>query len=144
MLSGLKGVILLKVINKNFVTRFGAYWIVNIIILLLVNTLFPGSFELGNVLWSTFAAAVISGILLTVLIFIARQIARYFKLPKRGRYFMFGYYWIIASASIWIIARIAAISGFGIARFYWAIATGFVVAGVHWLVRQGLKKTKLI
>lgn len=57
---------------------------------------------------------------------------------------MFIYYWIAGSASIWIVARIAVVSGFGIARFYWAIGLGIFIALAHWTLRQAFKGIKLI
>lgn len=130
--------------DKKFIVRFVSYWIVNVVILALVNTLFPGSFELGNANLSIPTAGVFSGFLLTVLLVIARGLARAINLPAKGRVFMFKYYWISASAAIWLIARIASLSGFGIARFTWAIGVGFATAFIHWVLRQAFKGMKLV
>lgn len=130
--------------DKKLMVRFVSYWIVNVVILALVNTLFPGSFELGNAGLSIPAAGIFSGLLLTVLLAVARGLARSRNFLVKGRIFMFIYYWGAASFAIWLIARVASVSGFGIASFKWAIGLGFAVSLVHWTVRQALKGMKLV
>jgi uncharacterized membrane protein YvlD (DUF360 family) len=124
--------------------RFVSYWVVNSIILSLASSLFPNGFEMGNAYLSIPLASILSGFLLTAILLIARGLARSIDLPKRGRYIMFVYYWVAASVGIWIIARIASVSGFGIARYYWAIGAALITAFIHWGVRQALKGIKLI
>ena len=130
--------------DKKLLVRFVSYWIVNVIILSLANTIFSGSFELGNASLSIPAAAVFSGFILTILLLVARGLAKTKNLPSKGRMFMFAYYWGSSSLSIWLIARIAGISGFGIARYTWAIGAGFAAALVHWTLRQAFKGMKLV
>lgn len=130
--------------NKKFLLRFISYWISNTLVLSLANSLYPDFFELGNANLNSTLAAVFSGFLLTVLLFLARGLARTQELPKKGRFVMFVYYWLAGSAGIWLIARIATVSGFGIARYTWAIAAGFATALSHWILRQALKGMKMV
>lgn len=106
--------------------------------------MYPQAFELGNAYLSIPMAAIVSGFLLTILLYVAKGVARSQKYPKKGRYFMFGYYWLLASASVWVIARIASVSGFGIARYTWAVGVGFLVTLVHWVARQAFKGVNLV
>lgn len=129
--------------DKKFATRFVAYWIVNSIILGLATAFFPKSFTLGNAFLSVPLAAIFSGFLLTVLLLLAKGLAKGGNLKTKGKLFMFSYYWGSAAFGIWLVARIATISGFGIARFTWAIIAGFVVSLANWLLRQALKGMKL-
>lgn len=126
------------------IVRFISYWIVNVIILSLANTFFPAAFELGNANLNMTGAGIFSGFLLTTLLLIARGIARSRNLLVKGRMIMFAYYWGFSSISIWLIARIAGISGFGIAKYTCAIGIGFVVAFVHWGIRQAFKGMKFV
>lgn len=130
--------------DRKFVTKFVAYWIVNSIILGLANAFFPTSFVLGNAFMVIPTAAIFSGFLLTTLLFLAKGLAKGGNLAKKGRLFMFLFYWGSAAFGIWLVARIAPISGFGIARFTWAIAAGFVVSLTNWLLRQAFKGMKLL
>ena len=130
--------------DRKFVVRFVAYWMVNTLILSLANSFFPSAFAMGNAFLSIPAAGVFAGFLLTVLLLLARGLGRTKDFPERGRFFMFLYYWGAGSAGIWIIARIAHVTGFGIARFTWAIGCGFVVALASWILRQAFKGMKLV
>ena len=130
--------------NKKFSLRFVVYWIINGLILSLANSFFPHAFEMGNANLNIFTAVIVSSLLLTALLLLARGVARKLNLTGKGRYLMFLYYWGASSVSIWVVARIAFFSGFGIARYTWAIGVGLVVAFSHWLVRQAFKGAKIV
>jgi uncharacterized membrane protein YvlD (DUF360 family) len=131
-------------VDKKFIIKFVGYWVVNTVVLALANSFFPGAFELGNAYLGAPAAAILSGFLLTTLLLLAKGLARSKYFTVKGRVIMFLYYWGAASAGIWIVARIANVSGFGIVRFTWAIGAGFVVSLTNWLVRQVYKGMKLV
>ena len=57
---------------------------------------------------------------------------------------MFFYYWLTNFVAIWILARFAALSGFGIEAYYWAISLGFVANLVQWVLWTVLDKAKLV
>src|SRR3989344_5322381 len=120
--------------DRKFIVRFVAFWSINSIVLALANSFFPGSFALGNAFLSIPMAVVFSGFLLTILLLVAKGLAKSRELTIKGRFFMFLYYWVAASGAIWLIARVAHVSGFGIARFTWAIGCGFAVAFSNWLL----------
>ena len=125
--------------DKNYLLQFVYYWIVNIILFSLAYAFYPNAFELSNINIAVVPSAIFSAFLFTVLTCLARGCAKARKITNRGRIFMFLYYWAVSSAGIWIVARMANVSGFGIARYTWAIGLGFVSAFVHWRVRQSLK-----
>lgn len=125
--------------DKKFGVKFTGYWVVNFLVLSLANSFFPDAFELGNAELCVPTAAIFSGFLLTTLLFLARGLARTKYIKVNGRVNMFVYYWAAGSAGIWIIARIADVSGFGISRFIWAIGAGFVVSLTNWVLRQAYK-----
>jgi hypothetical protein len=131
-------------VDKKFTMKFLGYWVVNTLVLALANTFFPEAFELGNMYLSTPMAAILSGFLLTALLFLAKGLARSKYFTVKGRAIMFIYYWLAASAGIWVVARIATVSGFGIVRFTWAIGAGFAVSLSNWLLRQAYKGMKLV
>ena len=130
--------------DNKFVTRFVGYWVVNTLFVALANSFFTGSYTLGNAFFSAPVAAAFSGFLLTVLLLLAKGLAKTQNFTKKGRMFMFLYYWGSASISIWLVARVANISGFGIVRFTWAIALGFAIAISNWVLRQAFKGMKLV
>jgi hypothetical protein len=130
--------------DRKFTTKFAGYWVVNTLVLSLANTFFPDALELGNAYLSTPAAAVFSGFLLTTLLLLARGLSKTRSFAVKGRVIMFLYYWAAGSAGIWVVARIANVSGFGIVRFTWAIGCGFAVSLSNWLLRQAYKGMRLV
>lgn len=130
--------------DKKFAVKFVGYWIVNSVILGLANAFFPANFVLGNAFLNVPVAAVFSGFLLTVLLSMAKGLARTMKHSKNSRIIMFAFYWGAASFGVWIVARIALISGFGISNFAWAIVAGMIVSFANWLMRQAYKGMELI
>jgi hypothetical protein len=130
--------------DTKFFVKFVGYWVVNTLVLALANSLFMGKFELGNAYINAPEAAVFSGFLLTTLMLLAKGLARSKMFKVSGRYLMFVYYWGAASAGVWVVARVANISGFGIARFTWAIAAGFAISLSNWVLRQAFKGIKMV
>ncbi len=125
--------------DKKFCIKFIGYWTLNALVLSLADSLFPDMFELGNEYITTPSAAIFSGFFLTVLLFMAKGLAKTFNLNKKGRYAMFLYYWLAAGAGVWLTARAADVSGFGVSRFTWALACGFAISFSNWLARQAFK-----
>ena len=130
--------------DKKFAIKFVGYWVVNSLVLALSNSFFPDSYVLGNAYLSIPSAVIFSGFLLTILLLLAKGLAKTRSFLIKGRVFMYLYYAAAASAGIWLIARIANVSGFGIARFTWAIGGGLVVAFTNWSLRQAFKGMKMI
>lgn len=129
--------------DKKFLVRFIGFWVVNSLILALANTFFPGSSQLGNAFLNTPAAAIFSGFLLTVLLLLAKGLAKSANLTKNGRGIMFLYYAGAASFATWLVARVAVVSGFGIVKFTWAFVIGVTISVANWLLRQAYKGMKL-
>jgi uncharacterized membrane protein YvlD (DUF360 family) len=130
--------------DKKFAIKFVSYWVVNSLVLALSNSFFPDYYVLGNAYLSIPSAVIFSGFLLTILLLLAKGLAKTRSFSIKGRVFMYLYYAAAASAGIWLVARIANVSGFGIARFTWAIAAGLVVSFANWLLRQAFKGMKIV
>ena len=127
-----------------FYIRFAFLWLVNSVILFLAASYYPTHFVLGNVAISRLTAGIFAGFLITFLCRLAKPIIGKFGLKLKGRIKMLGFYWLINSLAIWLVARLSIISGFGISAFYWAFALGIVTTLAQWAVRQAFKATGLI
>lgn len=130
--------------DKNYLIRFAYYWVVNVILFSLANAFYPQGFELSNINITVVPSAIFSGFLFTALTCLARGCAKVRKMTDRGRIFMFLYYWVASSFAVWIVARMASVSGFGIAKYTWAIGLGFITSFIHWSLRQAFKGMKLV
>lgn len=119
--------------------RFIFVWLVNTVVILLANNLYPSSYVLGNALMSPLIALILTAFFLTLFLKVVRG------LPKKpdGRIMRFGYYFLANSIGIWILARLSVITGFGIPAFYWAFYLGFLTTLAQWVTRQLFKKFKV-
>jgi len=130
--------------DKKFAVKYVGYWVVNTLVVSLANAFFADTVVLGNAYLGAPAAGVFAGFLITALLLMAKGLARTKGFMIQGRIMMFFYYWGAAGAATWIVARIATVSGFGIARFTWAIGIGFAISFSNWLLRQVFKGMKML
>jgi len=121
-------------------SRFIVVWLVNSILIYLANSLYPSPFELGTATVSRAFAPFLAGLLLTIICKLGKFLTIQLKIELKGRYAKFAYYWLVNSAGLWIIARLAPLSGFGVSSYYWAVALGFFVNLAQWCVRQSFKR----
>jgi len=123
---------------------FLSFWLLGSLFLYLATLFYPANFELGNFWLSSLAAAFWAGFWLTALVWAAKPALVKFNLKLKGRAKMFLFYWLCNSAAIWIVARFAPLTGFGISRFYWAIGLGLILNLGQWGLWQGLKAADLV
>jgi len=120
-----------------------SFWLLNSILLYLAELILPSYYVLGNFWLSGPAAMLWSGFWMTVVVWVAKPVSLKLNLKLKGRQKMFIFYWLANSVAIWILARLAHLSGLGIAAFYWAIFLGLVANITQWGLWQGLKRAKL-
>ncbi|OGM31055.1 hypothetical protein A2630_00070 [Candidatus Woesebacteria bacterium RIFCSPHIGHO2_01_FULL_44_10] len=124
---------------------FVVYWLVNFIIIYAAGTFFTDGFAFGSANVPTPVLAMgWTALLLIVLCRLAKPLVARVKIKFNSRLRNFILYWGVNSVAIWVLARIPALTGFGIARFYWAIGLGLATNLGQWVTRQVLKATKMI
>lgn len=121
-----------------------SFWLLNSAVLYLATVVCPVNFELGNFWLSKTAAAFLAGFWLTILVWLAKPAITKLKIKLKGREKMFLFYWFCNFVAIWVVARFAPFTGFGISRYYWAIGLAFVLNFAQWLLWQYLKKAELV
>lgn len=118
-------------------------WVTNSIFFYLAFLLWPSAVVLGNNIRSPIVASMLSGFLLTVVVALAPPIMRLtgLKIKEESKQALF--YLIFNVVGIWLIARLATFTGFGVVSFWVAVALGIVVNFLQWGVwKTTLKKTK--
>jgi len=123
---------------------FVSFWLLNSIFFYLASILRPQNFELGTATIPENIAFLWAGAWLTFIVLTSRYILANLGVKLKERALTFLYYWGANSVVIWVLARLAEYSGFGISRFYWAITLGFVVNVAQWGLWQVLKSYKLL
>jgi hypothetical protein len=124
--------------------RYIIIWLINSILILLANYFWPTNYVLGNAVIPPVYAALFAGFLLTIFCRAMKPVIKRLIVKERSRYVMFGVYWFVNFAGIWIIARLSFLSGFGISAFYYAIVLGFAANFGQWLGRQLFKTLKML
>lgn len=123
---------------------FVSFWVLNSLLLYLAELIFPNYFVLGNFWLSGPLAMLWAGLWLTVIIWGAMSLPNRLNVKITGPLKILVFYWLINSIAIWVLARFAALSGFGIAAYYWAICLGLVANLAQWGLWMGLEKAKLV
>jgi len=119
--------------------KFLIVWATNLGIIFLANSYYSDSFVLGNAVMTPTMAGILTGFFLTLFARFSKTFSGKFL---GNKFKMFGYYFLVNSVGIWLLARLSVITGFGIPSFYWAFYLGFITVIAQWLVRQGFKKFK--
>lgn len=123
--------------------KFIIIWLINSLIIWAANALYAGHIVIGTLNMSPMAAVLVSGFFVTVLCKLAKVLfVKFVHLKKTSRWAMFIFYWVINSIVIWLVARLAPITGLGISSFYWAFGLGFALNFFQWVTRQILKVFK--
>ena len=106
---------------------FILFWIVNSLFLYLASVVYPFKFVLGNFRFSMLSATIWAGLWITVLGWLAIWLIGKLKIKLSGAAQMFISYWTVNAAAVWITARLATLTGFGIFSFWWAIGLGLIL-----------------
>lgn len=121
---------------------FMFYWVTNSLFFYLAFLVWPTSVVLGNDIRSPVAAAMLNGFLLTLVITAVPLILKTvnFKVKKGNEQTII--YFVFNTVGIWILARLAIFTGFGITAFWVAIILGFGVNLLQWVIGKSINKQK--
>ena len=98
---------------------FFVSWLVGSFLLYFATLAYPDNFVLGSAKHSVLSAAVFSGFLWTLIIFIANPVAKRLKLKLDKCCVKFAFGYLVSFAGLWIVARLAPYTGFGVTKFTW-------------------------
>jgi hypothetical protein len=109
------------------IKRFILYWIHNGILIYLANQIFPLKFVLGNFRYTSLYAILISSFLLTLFLeFVSLSLMKLKKMKFDGKR-RFSIFWVANFIGLWLLARFAPITGFGVVKFTWLIGLSLLV-----------------
>lgn len=117
------------------------FWILNSFLLYLATLAFPESFELGTYRMSAFWSAIVAGLCWTLLVWLEKQLIKKFglKLSKKPERILF---YIVANfVTLWVVARLAPYTGFGVVSFVWVFGLAVTGACVQFGVWRLIKRT---
>jgi len=108
---------------KNFIL----YWVHNGVIIYFASQIFPTKFVLGNFRFTALLSILVSAFSLTLfleIVSIGLSKVKKIKFDSNNRFVTF---WIANFLGLWLIARMAPLTGFGVVRFTWLIGLSFLV-----------------
>lgn len=133
----------MKKAGKESVNFWLAVCVVNAIVIYLASTLFPSNIVLGNAMLYAWAALGISSILLTLLLSLIVPVFRTSKLiTNKEPYSELIYYGAVNILGLWLLARAAIYTGFGISSLFVAIILGVVLTIFQGEVRKRVESEK--
>ena len=122
--------------DQKKVVNFLSFWVANTVVLLLGSVVLKSNVVLGNDKLSGPLAAVISGFILTLLIYLVPLVVKRSGYKIKDQNIWVAAYFIANVAIIWIIKRLAIITAFGISSIFWVLVVALVVT----LVELGVAK----
>lgn len=111
---------------------FLAFWLVNSLIFYFAPFVLNGMVVVGNVRLASFMASVISGFLLTLAVSVTMPIFTSLKIKLTDEWQWALAYLFVNVVALWVIARYADLTGFGISNAWVAIILGVVFNLAQW------------
>ena len=117
---------------------FISFWLLDSLLLYLATVVYPAAYTLGTFRLSVFWAAVVAGFIWTVLVWFSEPIVAILKLKVSAKMKLV-FYLFANFVALWLVARIAPYSGFGVASFVWVFLLALVANFVQYLVMKIIK-----
>lgn len=102
------------------------FWVHNMMLIYFAYIMFPGKFVLGTYKIGFWPAILISALIWTLII---RRLNLTIITRHKTVCFLLG--WLFNFISLWLVARIAPYSGFGVVKFTWLIVLALVGNIIH-------------
>jgi len=115
---------------------FLTFWVVNTVVLLIVNAIFGGNIVVGNQSISTGLSAIFAGLVLTALIPLAPKAVEHtgFKIKNQNVWPVI--FFSLNIVTLWILKRLAVVTGLGIASILWVIILAIIITFVELAVAK--------
>lgn len=114
-------------LNTELQVAFLSLWVVNALGLLLLSFVFKGNIVLGNDKVPPALAAIISGFILNLVAFLTQPIAKKLGISVKNQNALSAIYFGSSFLSIWVIKRLASLTGLGISNLLYVLIAAVVV-----------------
>lgn len=112
---------------------FVGFWILNSLVLYVLSLILGELMVFGNANVSALVAIIFTGFLLTAITYLTQPVAAQLKIKITNENNLTVVYLIVNIVAVWILARVAAVTGFGIAIFWVAIVSGVILTSLQWV-----------
>lgn len=139
-------------LNQKMLVSFLGFWVANAVAFLVLSMILPGNVVLGNDKITAPMAAVLSGLILTIIQFLVQPAleksgfleslrsssgdSRIVGLRIKNQNVWPAIYLVVNFIGIWVIKRLAQVTGLGISSFLFVLIAAIVVTAAGWGVAQ--------
>lgn len=117
--------------QKNLI-NFLVIWIINTVTLLVLSSIFPSNVVLGNDRLAKPMAGVINGLLITGILYLVPWVLKKIDLKIKDEKAAFAADFVAVGVGIWIIKRVAIVSGFGISNILFVAVCAVILSVLYW------------
>lgn len=111
-------------------------FLLNVLIIYLAASIYPSYIRLGNSNIYNIAALIVTALALTFIQGVSKEAKKRLNLKIKNDWVWIFIYAVINSIGLWLLARGANYTGFGIVSSFIAVVLGTVLALVQYLVRK--------
>jgi len=115
---------------------FLTFWVVNTVVLLVANSIFGGNVVVGNQSISTGLSAIFAGLILTALIPLAPKAVEKSGYKIKNQNIWPAIFLSLNIVTLWILKRLAVVTGFGISSILWVIILAIIITFVELAVAK--------
>ena len=115
---------------------FLTFWVVNTVVLLVANSIFGGNVVVGNQSISTGLSAIFAGLVLTALIPLAPKAVEQTGYKIKNQNVWPAIFLALNVVVLWILKRLAVVTGFGISSILWVIILAITITFVELAVAK--------
>lgn len=122
--------------NQKILVNFLAFWVANSVALLVLAVILPGNVVLGNDKITTPMAAVLAGLVLTVVQSLVPSAVAKSGLAIKNQNLWPAIYLVVNFVVIWVIKRLAEVTGVGISNLLFVLVAAAIVTVAGWGAAQ--------
>ena len=122
--------------DQKQIVNFLSFWVANTVALLISAAVLGGNVVLGNDKVSASVAAIIAGLILTVITTFTPRIVEKSGFKVKDDKLWGVIFLSVNFVGIWVIKRLAILTGLGISSILWVLILAVVITLVQWGVAQ--------
>ncbi len=122
--------------------KFFILWLVNVVLLFAGVSLLPENYTLGNSFLTPLQAAVISGLVWNLVLWYTGPFFKDLEIKMKESWQMMLGYMFMNFGTLWLLARLAVISGLGVSNWTYVLGLAIVANIAQYFVWQSLVSKK--
>lgn len=119
-----------------------AMWLVNGTLILLANWFMPETYVLGTYRMGVFVSALVASLVWTIITLLVEPVLKVANYKPKNPVVSMLIYLVANFVGLWLVARMAPLTGFGVMSWVWVLALAFVGNLVQFVTWSALDKTK--